>query len=111
MKRIIGDKLYDTDKATLVAKDGGEFGEEFGEEFGGEFDEKVWDVLGIISSALYLKRTGEWFLCCEGELYDHRCERCRGPQIVPIAPHEAKIWLAENNFVDEYIQYFGEPEE
>ena len=99
MKRIIGDKLYDTDKATLVAKDCDEFNEEF------------CDAFDIISSALYIKKTGEWFLYCEGELYDHRCELCRGPQIVPIAPHEAKLWLAENNFVDEYIQYFGEPEE
>lgn len=50
MKRIIGDKLYDTDKATLVAKDCDEFNEEF------------CDAFDIISSALYIKRTGEWFL-------------------------------------------------
>lgn len=99
MKRIIGDKLYDTDKATLVAKDCDEFNEEF------------CDAFDIISSALYIKRTGEWFLYCEGGSHTCYGEQFGGPQIKPTIPHEAKLWLAENNFVDEYIQYFGEPEE
>lgn len=99
MRRIIGGKLYDTDKATLVAKD-----------WDG-FDEDFCDAFNIIASTLYLKKTGEWFLYCGGEVYDHNCELCKSPQIVPIEPHEAKLWLAENDFVDEYIQYFGEPEE
>ena len=95
MKRIVRNRLYDTDKATLVAKD-----------CGGSCDEDEF-----ISTSLYIKRTGEWFLYCEGGSHTCYGEQFGGPQIKPTIPHEAKLWPAENNFVDEYIQYFGEPEE
>lgn len=111
MKRIIGDKLYDTDKATLVAKACNEYSDEYDDEYSDENSDEYRVLVGTFSPAIYLKRTGEWFLYCEGGLYDRYGRLCMGLNIIPIAPHEAKFWLAENNFVDEYIQYFGEPEE
>ncbi|WP_289225749.1 hypothetical protein [Bacteroides acidifaciens] len=88
MRRIMNDRMYDTDKATLVVK----------------YREELEDEPLFGSSFLYLKKTGEWFLYYEGGQY-------RDTQIKPIMSFEAKMWLAERDFVDEYIQYFGEPEE
>ena len=34
-----------------------------------------------------------------------------GSKIIPFTEDEAKEWLEKHNLVDEYIKYFGEPEE
>ena len=45
MRRIMNDRMYDTDKATLVVK----------------YREELEDEPLFGSSFLYLKKTGEWF--------------------------------------------------
>lgn len=95
MRRIIDNKLYDTDKATLVA--------EHYEGYNNEFYS--------ICEALYIKKTGEWFLNGEGGQCTRYRDADEGGVIEPFAEDEAKDWLADKNFIDEYIQYFEEPEE
>lgn len=97
MKRIVGNKLYDTDKAIQIAKY--------------ITKEEYYGGTAFISPSLYLKKTGEWFLCCEATSLNYYREFCCGPQIIPLTPNEAKIWLSEKGFADEYIQYFGELDE
>ena len=47
------------------------------------------------------KKNGEWFFVIAEER----------SYIKPATELEAKEWLADYNFVDEYIEHFGEPEE
>lgn len=95
MRRIIDNKLYDTDKATLVA--------EHCEGYNSDFY--------YICEALYIEKTGEWFLHGEGGRRTRYRDAGEGGVIEPFAEDEAKDWLADKNFIDEYIRYFGEPEE
>ena len=100
-RRIIDGKLYDTDKAECVAS----------------YDYDLANDLYYIIESLYIKKTGEWFFYGEGgpgTEYGVPCgnnwREC-GATIIPFTAAEAQQWLAKKNFVDEYIEYFGEPEE
>lgn len=101
MKRIINGRMYNTETAVKVAdffagSSAGDFSH-FGEE-------------------LYRKKTGEWFLYGYGGpmscyAVSYGSETSGSSEIMPYTEKEAKAWLEENGFVDEYIKYFGEPEE
>lgn len=101
MKRIIEGKMYNTETATCVAS--------CNKGYGG------WDFQAV-HEEIYIKKTGEWFLYGFGGAMTEYAEEdgnswTRGEKIIPFTKDEAKEWLAENNRVDEYIKYFGEPEE
>lgn len=100
MRRIINNKMYNTNTATLV----------------GEYNDGDGDYT-YLCEELYIKKTGEWFLYGSGGALTIYCENCGdglrsgGSKIIPYKPEQAKEWLVEHNYVDEYIKYFGEPEE
>lgn len=75
MRKIINDKMYDTETAEKIATHSVE--------------------------VLYKKKTGEYFLARKGGRVD----------ITPFTLKQAKEWLSEHDFVDEYIMEFGKPEE
>jgi len=70
-----------------------------------------------INEEIYIKKTGEWFLAGSGGAMTEYAVQAEdgmtggGSKIIPFTEDEAKEWLAEHNRVDEYIKYFGEPEE
>lgn len=102
MKRIIKNKLYDTDTAQRL-------GEYTPNPDQGDFS--------YFCETLYRKKTGEFFLHGEGNAaskYARSCgqnERCGGEKIVPLTYAEAQAWAEEHLDGDDYIAIFGEPEE
>lgn len=102
MKRIINGKMYDTDTATLVA--------DYEPDYDNSWDE-CWHQI------LYITQTKEWFLYGEGNPWSQDSIFVSdnsfndSSAIEPFTSEQAKEWLADRNFVDEYINYFGEPEE
>lgn len=101
MKRIINGKMYNTETATCVAHYSNGYGT-------GDFNN--------IDEDIYIKKTGEWFLDGSGGAMTVYAEAegdgwYGGRQIIPFTDDEAKDWLSEHKCVDEYIKYFGEPEE
>ena len=101
MKKIINGKLYNTETASHIAT----------VENGclpGDFD--------YAAESIYIKKTGEWFLEGYGGPMSYYWDPedyywPSGSNIVPLTNKAAKNWLVDNDFVDEYIKYFGEPEE
>lgn len=101
MKKIVNGKMYNTETAECVAH----------YSFGRSSD------FEYVYEGLFVKKTGEWFLHgCGGPMTDYR--KCYGQnewggseRIIPYTEKEAKQWLCSHEFVDEYIKYFGEPEE
>ena len=67
--------------------------------------------------ALYLKRTGEFFLHGQGNAASKYSvsvgnnSRCGGAEIVPMTIDEAKAWAESNLSAEEYEAIFGEVEE
>ncbi len=101
MKQIINGRMYNTDTATHVASYSNGCGK-------GDFHN--------IDEGIYIKKTGEWFLDGSGGAMTKYAEQdgdgwCGGRKIIPFTEDEAKEWLSKHNRVDEYIKYFGEPEE
>jgi len=99
MRKVINGKVYDTEKATLVAFD------RFG--FPGDFN--AW------YEALYVTRKGNYFLYGEGGpktrygrmVSTNTCGG--GSDITPLTPEEAFEWLEKHNVdVDVVRQYFSE---
>lgn len=101
MKSIIEGRLYNTETATRVAcYSNGRTGHDFRR----------------IDEELYIKKTGEWFLERYGGPLTEYAEvegnnRSGRTVIIPFTEDEAKDWLAKYDYVDQYIEYFGEPEE
>lgn len=102
MKKIIDGRMYNTDTATCVAT----------------YDNGCsYDDLDYISEDLFIKKNGEWFIYGAGGARTNYSVSCGsnwwrgGSSIIPLTEEEAKEWLEEHDFVDEYIKYFGEPEE
>lgn len=102
MKQIINGRMYNTDTATCVAS----------------YDNSCSSGdMNYFSEDLYIKRNGEWFIYGEGgagTVYSRSCGSnswCGGSAINPLTEEDAKNWLEKYDFVDEYIKYFGEPEE
>ena len=93
--------MYNTETATLV----GEYQFLYQSDYEYEREE------------LYIKKTGEWFIYGEGGPLSKYREKygssswCGGDVIKPLTENEAREWLEDNNCTDEYIKYFGEPEE
>ena len=102
MKSIIAGRMYNTDTATLVAR-----------------VENMADVRNFRykNEELYRKKKGQWFLFGEGhalsEYGKSYGDNTYGwwETIIPYNDDDAKMWLEDNNKVDEYIEYFGMPEE
>lgn len=111
MRSIIEGKLYDTETATLVA------------QFYTKRLNMLNDLRGL-NGSLYIKNNGEWFLCSNTEacrylamrqgtamFHFRRGEWKDEEAILLLEPEDVKKWLSAHNFVDEYIKYFGKPEE
>ena len=96
MKKIIGGKRYDTEKAVLCGSD----------SFSNYTDFNYWE------ESLYQKRTGEFFLHGEGGArtkYAKRTELnswCGGEKLIPLTYDEAKAWAEEHLDADTYEKYF-----
>ncbi len=101
MKKIIKGKLYNTDTATFVA----------------EHEKHARSSFSWYHEALYLKKTGEYFLWGEGHAASPYNTACPdggsdpGEAIRPISYVEAREWAEKHMTADEYIHLFGEPEE
>lgn len=101
MRKIIHNRKYDTDTATLVGH--------------WDADMSVTDF-GWYAEDLYRKRTGEYFIHGEGNAASPYRQRCydmwgAGEQIVPIAYDEAREWAENHLNTDEYEAEFGEVSE
>lgn len=101
MRKIIHNKVYDTDTAKLVGH---------------------WSASVAVSDFswyaedLYRKRTGEYFVYGEGHAASPYRERsydmwAPGEQIVPVGYDEARRWAEGHLEADEYEAEFGVPEE
>ena len=97
MKKIINGKLYDIDTAYYIADNQ--------HLHAGDLHHYVED--------LYRKENGEFFLACKGNAGSKYCEQSgqntwsSGKCIVPLTDEETKQWLADNDYIDEYEQFFG----
>lgn len=100
MKKIINGRMYNTETATPIVENNQINGSFFGYE-----------------ETLYRKKTGEFFLYGKGgpaSKYAHPGISGgwdAGEKIVLIPEEETKKWLERFEFMDEYIELFGEPEE
>lgn len=103
MKKIIRNKLYDTDTATEIGVDcgGGQ----------GPRDFRYW------AERLYRKRTGEYFLHGEGGPLTQYARwldgnnRSGGEKIIPMTYEAARSWAEEHLSADEYQAEFGPVDE
>ena len=102
MKKIIGGKVYDTEKAKKVAS---------------WYSSYARNDFHYYEEELYKKKTGEFFLYGEGNAaspYSRSCgqnEWCGGEKIVPMTFAEAQEWAEKHLDGDEYSAIFGEPDE
>ncbi|MCI5954479.1 MAG: hypothetical protein MRZ49_07915 [Lachnospiraceae bacterium] len=101
MKKIINNKLYNTDTATLI----------------GEY-ENGYSCSDFCHMAeyLYKKRTNEYFLYGTGgplSKYGERIgnEMCGGSVIIPLSDKVARAWAMKHMDADEFINAFGDVEE
>lgn len=101
MKKIINNRLYDTDTAKYI----------------GSFDNMLSQSdFHYCREELYKKKTGEFFLYGSGgamSIYSKSCgDGYMGSEkIIPLTEEDAKEWVAENCNADTYIELFGCPEE
>lgn len=102
MKKIINNRLYDTDTAKFLGS-----------------WHNMADVrnFSYIHEELYRKRTGEFFLFGEGGPMSKYAVSCGqnswsgGEKIIPLSPANAREWAEEKLTADEYAEIFGMPEE
>lgn len=101
MKRIINGKKYDTETAKKIASYHNNC--------------SVTDF-NYFYECLYLKKTGEFFICGEGGALtkyvrsDGSGAWCYGEKITPLSLEEAKRWV-ERYANDQYEEIFGPVEE
>lgn len=98
MKKIINKKVYDTDKATLIAE--------------------YWNGLGTsdfhyICEELYITKNGEFFLYGSGgALTKYAKSNGRtawgSEEIIPYSADEAYEWLERNNQIEAIEKYFSD---
>lgn len=99
MKKIINNKVYDTETAVCV-----------GEWSNGHYT----NDLSYCSEDLYRKRTGEFFLHGDGGPMSKYAVSCgnnswgRGEKIIPLTYEAAQKWAEEHLGGDEYEAIFGE---
>lgn len=102
MKKIINNRLYDTDTAKEIAIDGNGLSPRDFRSY---------------SETLYLKRTGEYFLYGEGGPMTKYARsfgdsaRTGGSDIIPLTAEEAREWGEKHMNADDYIAAFGPVEE
>ena len=102
MNKVINGKRYDTEKAQRVAS---------------WDNERFYSDFSHYAESLYKKRTGEFFLYCEGgaqsRLGHYVCggTLVGGEEIVPISYSKAQEWAEKKLDADGYSAIFGEPEE
>lgn len=101
MNKVINGKRYDTDTAERI----------------GERDNGLLaSDLDWYSETLHRKRTGEFFLLCEGGARSRVARRgdsglVGGETIEPIGYDEAEAWVSEHLDGDAYAELFGEPDD
>ena len=101
MKKIIRNKLYDTKTA---------------KEIGRKWVNRPGDF-NFIDEALYVKKTGEYFLYGYGGPNTHYAKSVGNNEwsgsetITPMSYDTAKAWAEENLTADEYMSAFGEVDE
>lgn len=100
-KKIIGGKMYNTETAKQLAYwNNGYTRSDF----------------NFTEEALYLKKTGEYFLYGHGGAMSSYSEsygtsRCGGEGFTPLTEEGAKHWAEAHLEADEYIAIFGDVEE
>ena len=102
MKKIINNKLYDTDTAKEMGR------------WSNMADSRNFHWFHEI---LYRKRTGEYFLYGEGgpmtqysvSISDNSWSG--GEKIIPLSSAKAREWAEEHLDADEYAEIFGMPDE
>ena len=96
MKRVINGKRYDTDTATRIA----------------EYSYLYPSDFRYIDEALYIKRTGEYFLAGKGGAMSKYSKPCGdnsysgGSDIFPLSDAMAREWV-ETHANDQYEEIFG----
>lgn len=99
MKKIINNKVYDTNTAQKLGEwDNGHYTNEF----------------AYCAETLYRKRTGEYFLFGEGHAMSKYASHSGnnsgwGEKIIPLSYEEAQQWAKGHLEADDYIRIFGEP--
>ena len=101
MKNIINGKVYDTEKATFVAR---------------ADHENIIDATGnSCKQALYRKKTGEFFVHLEGtsatlhNIFQNDYRQGRG--IYPLTYEQAAKWAEAELTAEKWEEIFGDPEE
>lgn len=97
MIKIVNGKSYNTETAEKLAHWENEYG--YGDNH-------------FMSEELYRKKSGEFFLVCEGgsyTRYGHGYEM--GLHVYPMSFEEAQKWVADHQPGYEYVKIFGEPAE
>lgn len=98
MKKIIDNKLYNTETATNL---------------GGWSNGLPQSDFSYAAETLYRKKTGEFFLYGKGGPQTRYCSRCGdswgyGEAIIPMKFEKAQKWAEEKLDADEYEKIFGE---
>ena len=102
MKKIINNKLYNTETATKIDSYSNRLG---------------YNDFRHLSETLYQKKNGEFFLVGEGGPMTEYCTYYDdnswggGTDIIPLTYNKAKEWAQKHMDVDDYIFIFGEVEE
>ena len=101
MKKIINNKLYNTDTANLLCSYSNGYGINDFQHF---------------QEDLYIKQNGEYFLHGSGGAMSKYSKNCGGystggSTIIPLTCKGAKNWAAEHLAVDEFLELFGTVEE
>ena len=98
MKKIINNKVYDTNKATEV----------------GTWESGRWGDFDHVAETLYQKRTGEFFLHGEGGAQTKYAisvgqgNWSGSEQIIPLTWESAREWAESHLEADAYEKAFGE---
>lgn len=98
MKKIINNKVYDTNKATEI----------------GTWESGRWGDLDHVAETLYQKRTGEFFLHGEGgpqtkyAMSVGQGNWSGSEQIIPLAWENAREWAESHLEAEAYEKAFGE---
>ena len=102
MKKIINNKVYDTDTAKQI----------------GAWDNGAgYSDFNYMEETLYQKRTGEFFIHGVGGPMTKYAVSCGnnswsgGEKIIPLTYENAQKWAEEHLDADDYISIFGDPGE
>ena len=96
MRQVINRVIYDTSKATVIAK--------WGNDYGKSDFKHQWE-------ALYRTGNGRWFLHGEGGALSSYAQpvgdaHVGGERIFDMSDEQAMYWLERHNFVEMMIKHF-----